>query len=95
MIQTDFISEFSTYFSISCECAAVWDYDTGMQSDFIGFVEISLQELALKNEKNELIALTPPPKPHNQEAGSLRVLDIGHFDPATKTGKVKNQFTTH
>jgi hypothetical protein len=61
-----------------------------MQSDFIGYIEISLQELALKKEKNELIALKPPPKPHNQAAGSLRVLDLGHFDPATKNGKVTN-----
>ncbi len=62
-----------------------------MKNDFIGYVETSIQELAEKKNSNELIALKPPPKPHNQNAGSLRVLNIVHFNPTTKEGKVKNK----
>jgi hypothetical protein len=68
----------------------VWDYDSGMNNDFIGYVEISVNDLFEKFKNNELVALKPPPKPHNQEAGSLRVVSITHYDETTTEGKVSS-----
>jgi hypothetical protein len=81
--------KFSTYTFDLYTNAAVWDYDKGMNNDFIGYVEISAQELFDKHTNNEAIALKPPPKPHNQEAGKLKVLSISYYDPATTEGKVR------
>jgi hypothetical protein len=73
----------SELFSIS----TVWDYDHRKEDDFIGYVEISVQDLFAKYASNELIPLKPPPKPHKQDAGSLRVLSITHYNPSTTEGK--------
>jgi hypothetical protein len=59
-----------------------------MKNDFIGYVEISIHDLIDKCEHNEIITLKPPPKPHKQNAGNLRVLSIQSYDPATPEGKV-------
>ena len=54
---------------------AVWDYDAyALSNDFIGFLEIEVDKLS----KGSLIPLKPPPEPHNQNAGSLQVVDIVH-----------------
>jgi hypothetical protein len=65
-----------------------------MSNDFIGYIEISVQDLFDKFESKELIALKPPPKPHKQEAGGLRVLGITHYDEATTEGKVRKPRVT-
>lgn len=70
---------------------SVWDYDTGMKNDFIGYIEISVAELEEKCAKKEPIALKPPPKPHNQDAGSILVKSIAFYDPATTEGKVSRR----
>ena len=69
---------------------SVWDFDTGLKNDFIGYVEISVHDLCDKCAHNEIIPLRPPPMPHNQEAGNLRVLSIQFYDPATPEGKVSS-----
>ena len=65
-----------------------------MSRDFIGYVEISVEDLFNRFQSKELIVLKPPPKPHKQEAGGLRVLGITHYDEATPEGKVRKVMAT-
>ncbi len=67
---------------------SVWDYDSILKSDFIGYVIISIEELIEKSGYNEVIPLKPPPLPHNQEAGHLRILRLAFYDPANREGMV-------
>ena len=59
-----------------------------MKNDFIGYIEISLEQLVEKFSKDEPIVLKPPPKPHNQDAGSLRIMNLTFYEPASPEGKV-------
>jgi hypothetical protein len=60
-----------------------------MSRVFIGYIEISVQDLFNKFKTKELIVLKQPPKQHNQNAGGLRVIGITHYDEAALEGKVR------
>ena len=66
-----------------------------MKNDFIGYVEISVQGLFEKFKHDEIITLKPPPKPHKQDAGNLRVLSITHYDATSTEGKASKPMSAH
>lgn len=52
----------------------IWDWDPPpLSHDFMGFIEVSIQDLLDAGLKGNPLALRPPPLPHKQEVGSLYI----------------------
>ena len=69
---------------------AVWDYDAcALSNDFIGFLEIDVQDLSI----GRVTPLKPPPEPHKQDAGSIEIVSFAQYNPTSYKGKV-NLFPT-
>ena len=52
----------------------VWDWDPPpLSDDFMGYLEVSLEDLIQKAQFGTPLALIPPPPPHKQIVGSLYV----------------------
>ena len=64
---------------------AVWDYDAcALSNDFIGFLEIDVQDLSI----GRVTPLKPLPEPQKQNTGSIEIVSFAQYDPTTPRGKV-------